>query len=732
MKSARLLGLCGVVVMLSLFLWGLQGRAIGAATPPTPTAIPTCGTPYFHEWTVWAAQNLSRRLPTSEELQAKGKLDAHGNILADTVGQQRTFWAYNFVTDTDYQLTATCKKVGAHCYIYLEDGKSVSDATLTNIMNEFDNNIYPTDTSVFGSEPNPGIDGDSHVYILLLDILDGWTGIPPHTSYIAGYFWSGNEYPTSEEPHSNEKEMFYMDIHPGDPGSTQFYGTLAHEFQHMIHWNHDPGEETWVDEGCSTFAEFICNYGHCSDLPYFLQSPDEQLTEWHGGLEDYGSAYLWTLYFWEKYGGNSTITSLVADPGKGIAGINSVLAALGYSDRFKDAFNRWTVANYLDDTTIGAGVYGYASLDLVDSGADNVNSFLRPTLSGSHNTYPASGSGDVKHWAADYYKFTEGASALTLNFDGYNGDIFGVNVVWSTSSNFASGSNTVQQMSLNAAQEGSTVVSGFGTTYQAALLIPSLQSDGAVARLYSYSASLGPEFVCRLYLPIILKAWPPVAPPTPTPTPTPPAGWINIMTEDFEGDFPRAGWEVLDDNGSSYGEYYWAKRDCRPHAGSYSGWCVGGGANGSLLSCGANYPNDARSWMIYGPFDLSDATDAELLFHFWVKSSVGYDWLGWYASTDGTDFYGSGFSGDSEGWLYREFDLTDVYILGDLTGQPAVWIAFIFTSTPVVNYPEGGYVDDIILRKYVGTAGMLEVEARPTPVINTMEIRNLSIRLRSK
>jgi inhibitor of cysteine peptidase len=102
--------------------------------------------------------------------------------------------------------------------------------------------------------------------------------------------------------------------------------------------------------------------------------------------------------------------------------------------------------------------------------------------------------------------------------------------------------------------------------------------------------------------------------------------WANIMTEDFEGSFPGP-WDVFD-SVSGYGEYYWAKRNCRPHSGSYSGWGVGGGANGSSLSCGANYPDNAKSWMIYGPFDLSSASDAELLFWRWnLAESCDYPYV---------------------------------------------------------------------------------------------------------
>ncbi len=190
------------------------------------------------------------------------------------------------------------------------------------------------------------------------------------------------------------------------------------------------------------------------------------------------------------------------------------------------------------------------------------------------------------------------------------------------------------------------------------------------------------------------------------------AGWTNIMTEDFEGSFPDP-WDIVDDV-AGYGEYYWAKRNCRPRSGSYSGWGVGGGADGGSLPCGADYPNNTECWMVYGPFDLTNAADAELLFWYWNVSELcesdcpdcPCDYLFWGASVDGTSFYGTRLSGNSDGWNYVSFDLTDVYTLGDLTDEPWVWIAFMFGSDDdSITYSEGAYVDDIILRKMMSTPG---------------------------
>ena len=176
------------------------------------------------------------------------------------------------------------------------------------------------------------------------------------------------------------------------------------------------------------------------------------------------------------------------------------------------------------------------------------------------------------------------------------------------------------------------------------------------------------------------------------------AQWVIIVNETFEGSFP-GNWRVHDNNGTTNGEYYWARRTCRPYAGSYSGWAVGGGANGSALSCGSNYPNNAASWMTYGPFSLADATAGDLSFMLWLNTEQNYDQVCRMASIDGTEYSGTCTSGNSSGWTARVLDLEDVYTLGNLMGQPNVWVALIFNSDSTVTYPEGAYVDNIVLRK---------------------------------
>ena len=155
------------------------------------------------------------------------------------------------------------------------------------------------------------------------------------------------------------------------------------------------------------------------------------------------------------------------------------------------------------------------------------------------------------------------------------------------------------------------------------------------------------------------------------------------------------------------GEYLFGKRNCHPYKGSFAGWSVGGGAQGSQLACGAAYPDNVFAWAVYGPFDLSTATSASLNFRLWGKSqsepACSYDFLYAGSSVDKNSFRGArycgGWTGGSEanGYYARQIDLSD------RLGEKAVWIAFMFRSDSATT-DIGMTVDDIVLQASVGVS----------------------------
>jgi uncharacterized protein YkwD len=180
-------------------------------------------------------------------------------------------------------------------------------------------------------------------------------------------------------------------------------------------------------------------------------------------------------------------------------------------------------------------------------------------------------------------------------------------------------------------------------------------------------------------------------------------GWQTIVSEDFEGTFPGA-WR-LSDTGSSGGEYLWARTPCEWYAGSWGGWAVGGGANGLAPSCGSTYPHNVMSWMIYGPFSLADASQADFKAQLWLNLPTDFsDYVFMAASVNGSNFSGYQYADDSGSWGQATLDLANVPTLGDLTGRSAVWIALVFSSDGSVSYADGAHADNIVVRKYVTAA----------------------------
>ncbi len=178
-----------------------------------------------------------------------------------------------------------------------------------------------------------------------------------------------------------------------------------------------------------------------------------------------------------------------------------------------------------------------------------------------------------------------------------------------------------------------------------------------------------------------------------------PPGWTTVAAMDFEGEGYPGAWRVTDENGMAGGEYYWGRRTCRPWTGNHSGWAPGGGAYGSYLPCNNIYPNNTRSWIHYGPFSLVGATAAQMRFVVWVNTPGYPDRVSYFASVDHRTYYGYYIAGNTGGWVTRVMDLSNVGGLGNLIGRPSIWVAIRFYSDGAGSWPEGAYVDDLVLRK---------------------------------
>ncbi len=174
------------------------------------------------------------------------------------------------------------------------------------------------------------------------------------------------------------------------------------------------------------------------------------------------------------------------------------------------------------------------------------------------------------------------------------------------------------------------------------------------------------------------------------------------MSEDFENTWPAPGWS-LQDFGSSGGEYLLGQRNCQPQNGAFAGWVVGGGADGTALPCGSDYPNKVDSEATYGPFDLSAAVSSTLTFSYRGASEQIYDYLFVGASIDDFNYCGYLIDGDhNSGYSQLSLDLNNIdtiacpLVPSSLLGYPNATIIVKFISD--ANVTDIGFtVDDIAL-----------------------------------
>lgn len=401
-----------------------------------------------------------------------------------SLGDTEDWWADSLIDGAgQYEVPSTCQAVGTNCYIFVEDAvwetDKVDQDAVDEIVNAFDNStpadapyndgIYNVNTRVFGTPPD--VDNDPRIIILILDIQDGWDG---SGGYVGGYFYSANEYedPTPWGARSNEAEIFYMDCNPADlmtdNGRFNVFNTTAHEFQHMIHWAHDTNESTFVNEGLSEIAPYICGYGLRSNSSY-AQNTNVNLLSWDqtgNVLEDYSRAAFWTLYMYEQFT-IDIMKDFVDRSHGGWASFNATIGTYAADRGFFSTFEDWLLANYINDVSVDSR-YGY-----------NYFPLAKPTPTKSHigNINVLSTTISVDNLAAQYIEFS-GGSNLTVTFSDVDG-ILRIRAI-------KTGNNTVVEEI-----ENNSVYTpvGYGTTYDKVAFLIYSKSTVGYPKSFTYSAT---------------------------------------------------------------------------------------------------------------------------------------------------------------------------------------------------------------------------------------------------
>ena len=346
--------------------------------------------------------------------EAHAKYRSTKNITSYNVGDTKTFWSWSFAAmpPSWVQKTATCRAVGEKSYVFVADedwGSNMNQDDVDSVLAYLEDKtlvdstmgIVEMDETYFGEIPDE-LDADPKV-IFYFSSLGSYNG-----SVFDGYFSAFNQLTESEAQqdnnHSNECEMLYMSCDPIDPSSMSTLTVLAHELQHLIHHGYDTDEETWLNEGCSEFAMVL--FGQPDPITSFNTSSNNGLLSWDQTFSDYVQTMLFFTYLSEQTTGPTFIKALVANTQNGYESINQELANISYPLNFQEFTSQWLLANYISDTTVNNGIYGYNALSLPGFTSEYIYS------------YPETKSSHLFGCAANYYRLNTTFENLNIDFEG--------------------------------------------------------------------------------------------------------------------------------------------------------------------------------------------------------------------------------------------------------------------------------------------------------------------------
>jgi hypothetical protein len=280
----------------------------------------------------------------------------------------------------------------------------ITDAQVNYLVQQFDTNILPKESVAFSVAPNrdgshagvgaptfhPGGDGDNTV-VLIDNVRDDNFMDLNNTqgfSYIAGFFSSQlnglfdrnvmtiDAFDWLHRTGANPPHEPSANLCTSAPARPFLYeGVFAHEYQHLLESYASPGEQTWINEGLSDWAQTLTGYvkpstpittiGFDSHTQCFLGNlgivtnanpigrnggPENSLTLWgdQGDDEilcDYGAAYTTMEYLHGQFG-TAFMSALHNQDLNGLPGLDATLGATRPTAR--TVIHRWAMMAAID------------------------------------------------------------------------------------------------------------------------------------------------------------------------------------------------------------------------------------------------------------------------------------------------------------------------------------------------------------------------------------------------
>jgi Immune inhibitor A peptidase M6 len=447
--------------VLSILSTGALALGLLAPITPTPTAKATTSAP---EWNVERygdrvdIDGVLNRLSEDESFLKKAEADlkkqaeklnfsdeAESNSSESTDSTFTYDGGTKLFLDRDLKFKEfTLRSVGENVEIWVANDLSfpegderpahvVTQEQVDKLRAEFDSNMYPVATDFFGTpdtldgsnSPLPGMvglpegyyEGSDKVIMLVDNIKDDGYYDPTYPFFVAGFFWQTLE-------NYMDRNIITIDTNSWETRlENTFYATTIHELQHLIHADNDGAEESWLNEGMSTFSEFLGGYGHGEgSINFYLDHPENSLVNWddHRSAEtgpetiaDYGQVYLFTLYMYDKYG-QEFIRELAKSDLQGLESVDDMLKQFGEEEDFTKLYQNFITALALDDGT--GGTYDFESINLRELPINSEGDLRGKTVDYEKaSTFEKEG---VPAWGGDFKQLDFQDKIRSIEFDG--------------------------------------------------------------------------------------------------------------------------------------------------------------------------------------------------------------------------------------------------------------------------------------------------------------------------